>query len=361
MQAMVLDRPSSDPSTRALRLAELPEPHAGPGQVRVRVHACGVCHTELDEIDGRLVPPHLPRILGHQIVGEIDEVGPTPVKAEVRVSPRRSRASSHRADMPGLGARVGIGWIGGACGECEYCRSGRENLCPAFVAMGCDVDGGYARWVVVHAAFVHRIPVQLSDTDAAPLLCAGAIGLRALTLAGLADGEPLGLTGYGASGQLILAMAAIRYPRSRVFVFARDDAQRALARDRGAAWTGDTAEAAPTPLAAIIDTTPAWTPVLRALEQLAPGGRLVINAIRKEAGDKAVLRDLDYGRHLWREKTVQSIANVTRADIRGCLTLAAQHGLRLGVATFPLERANEAIMALRRGAGPAGRVLQIGP
>jgi propanol-preferring alcohol dehydrogenase len=323
-----------------LRPADVAEPHAGPGQVRLRVRTCGICHTELDEIEGRTPPSHLPRIPGHQVVGVVDEAG-----AGVAVD--------------WMGVRAGVAWIGGACGRCRWCTTGRENLCPEFVATGRDVDGGYAEYMVATAAFVHRLPATLGDIDAAPLLCAGAIGWRSLELSGLTDGEPLGLTGFGASGHLVLSMSRIRYPRSPVFVFARSAAERALALERGAAWAGDTAAACPEPPAAIIDTTPVWTPIVRALAQLAPGGRLVVNAIRKESVDRAALLELDYAAHLWREKSIQSVANVTRADVAACLAFAAEHGVRPEVRARPLAEANEALVALRHGGLRGATVLVV--
>jgi propanol-preferring alcohol dehydrogenase len=341
MKAMVIDRIGPVEAARpALRLADVPDPSPGPGDVRIRVRVCGVCRTEIDEIEGRTPPAALPRVPGHQVVGDIDAVG-------------------DGVDAGWRGARVGVAWIFDACGRCEWCRTGRENLCPDFVATGRDVDGGYAELMIAPAAFVHRLPDGIADDGAAPLLCAGAIGHRSLNLAALTDGAPLGLTGFGASGHLVLSMARARYPRSPVFVFARNAEERALARDLGAAWTGDAADAPPAPLAAIIDTTPAWTPVVRALEHLAPGGRLVVNAIRKESADQGALLDVEYSRHLWMEKSIQSVANVTRADVRECLDLAARHGIRPDVTAYPLARANDALVAIRRGAGRGARVLRI--
>src|SRR5262245_17849251 len=292
MRAMAIGRPG------AIHPVERPLPHPEPGQVRIQVHACGVCHTELDELEGRLPAP-AGRVPGHQVVGTID-------------------ASGDNVAAEWLGRRVGLGWIFHACGQCDFCRHGLENLCPSFVSTGCDVDGGYAEAVVAPVDFVHAVPESLTDVPAAPLLCAGAIGCRALDRAQLIDGQPLGLTGFGASGHLVLSLARVRYPRSPVYVFARSESERQFARERGAAWAGTSDETAPQPLAAIIDTTPVWTPVVRALAQLAPGGRLVVNAIRKESVDQNVLLELDYPHHLWREKTLTSVANVTRADIRAC-------------------------------------------
>jgi propanol-preferring alcohol dehydrogenase len=325
---------------RPLSLEDIPIPEPEADSVRVRVRACGVCHTELDEIEGRTPPSTLPRVLGHQIVGVIDAMGSC-----VRGA--------------GIGQRVGVSWIHRACGVCALCSAGRENLCARFEATGRDVDGGYADFMTVPASFICDIPAVLGDVEAAPLLCAGAIGYRSLALAELRDGEPLGLTGFGASGHLVLAMAHRLFPASRVYVFARSGMEREFALERGAAWAGHTDTAPPEPLAAIIDTTPAWGPVVRALAHLAPAGRLIINAIRKEDADKAVLLDLDYATHLWREKSIRSVANVTRADVRGCLELAARTNLRPAYAAYPLEMANEALADLKRGASRGAKVLTV--
>jgi propanol-preferring alcohol dehydrogenase len=322
-----------------LQADDRPEPNPGPGQVRIRIRACAVCHTELDELEGRLTAPP-GRIPGHQIVGFVDALG-------------------DGVGREWLDRRVGVGWIFHACGRCEACRRGLENQCPSFVSTGCDVDGGYAEAMVAPTSFVHPLPDVLTDVEAAPLLCAGAIGFRALERTRLTDGEPLGLTGFGASGHLVLSLARVRYPRSPVFVFARSASEREFALERGAAWAGTADETAPQPLAAIIDTTPVWTPVVRALEQLAPGGRLVINAIRKESIDQKALLELDYARHFWREKTLTTVANVTRADIRKCLDAAAQGHLRADVTTYPLEEANTALADLKRGGSRGAKVLLI--
>src|SRR3954467_10000186 len=209
-----------------LGVAELPVPVPGAGEVRIRVSVGGVCHTELDEIEGRTPPPRLPVVPGHQVVGRVDALG---------------------AGVEGLpqGHRVGVAWIYSACGRCKYCREGNENLCPFFAATGRDADGGYAEFMTVPAPFAHPIPDVFSDTEAAPLLCAGAIGYRSLKLAGLTDGESLGLTGFGASAHLVLKMARHRYPNSRVCVFARSEGERTFARELGAVWAGDSADEPP--------------------------------------------------------------------------------------------------------------------
>jgi propanol-preferring alcohol dehydrogenase len=323
-----------------LHLLDLPDPTPGPGEVLLRVAACGVCHTELDEIEGRTPPPVLPMILGHQVVGRVAALGPG-------------------ASRLALGERVGVAWIFSACGECPACLAGDENLCPHFRATGRDAPGGYAELMVVPEAFAHPIPDIFSDVEAAPLLCAGAVGYRSLRLANLTDGQPLGLTGFGGSGHQVLLLARHLYPRSPVYVFARSPETRAFALNLGAAWAGDSAETPPQPPAAIIDTTPAWKPVVEALAALAPGGRLVINAIRKEEGDKAELLRLDYARHLWQEKEIKSVANVARRDVAEFLALAAQIPIRPEIEIYPFEAANQALFELKTKQVRGAKVLKV--
>jgi propanol-preferring alcohol dehydrogenase len=341
MRAMIL-RSLSDlgENPEPLEMTDLPMPVPGVGEVRIRVSVCGVCHTELDEIEGRLPPPRLPVVPGHQAVGRVDALGPG--VEELRE-----------------GDRVGVAWIGSACGRCKYCREGNENLCPFFVATGCDVDGGYAEFMILPAPFAHPIPEVFPDAGAAPLLCAGAIGYRSLKLTGLEDGESLGLTGFGASAHLVLQMARHRFPSSRVYVFARSEGERAFARELGAVWAGDSTEEPPEKLAAIIDTTPAWQPVVEALKNLEPEGRLVINAIRKEERDKSALLGLDYPRDLWLEKEIKSVANVSRGDVRELLALAAEIPLRPEVQEFPLAAANQALRELKGRRIRGAKVLRI--
>ena len=342
MKAMLLKRLCNlEECERPLELADVPEPVPGERDILIKVSACGVCHTELDEIEGRTPPPSLPIVPGHQVIGRIE---------------RRGRSA--RAFKPG--ERVGVGWIYSACGACVYCRSGRENLCPDFKATGRDADGGYAEYMVVPEAFAHPLPASPSDIETAPLLCAGAVGYRALRLAGLPEGGRLGLTGFGASGHIVLKMVRGAHPSSPVFVFARSAAERDFARALGADWAGDTDEPAPEKLDAIIDTTPVWTPVVGALKSLAPGGRLVINAIRKEETDKTALLTIDYARDLWMEKEIKSVANVTRADVRDFLALAERIGLKPEIETFPLEDANRALVDLKMRRIRGAKVLKIG-
>lgn len=323
-----------------LQLVERPVPVPGRGEVQVEVAACAVCHTELDEIEGRTPPPRLPVVPGHQVVGRVSALGPGTARYRI-------------------GDRVGVAWIFSACGHCEYCRADRENLCPEFRATGRDVDGGYAEYMTVPEAFAYPIPEAFTDLQAAPLLCAGAIGYRSLRLTGLQDCQCLGLTGFGASAHLVLPMVRRRFPGASVSVFARSESEQAFARELGAAWAGDTSDTAPEPLHCIIDTTPAWKPVMEALRNLRPGGRLVINAIRKQENDKALLQQLDYPQHLWLEKEIKSVANVARRDVAEFLQLAAEIPLLPEVQTFALEDANRALSELKRGNVRGAKVLQI--
>ncbi len=341
MKAMVLKRIVDLAESRApLEMVDLPDTVPGEGEILVRVSACGVCHTELDEIEGRTPPPSFPVILGHQIVGRVEELG-------------------RAAERFRVGNRVGIGWIHSSCMGCGPCGAGDENLCAEFTATGRDANGGYAQYTVVPEEFAFEVPQVFTDTQAAPLLCAGAIGYRSLRLTGLKDGQTLGLTGFGASAHLVLMMARHRFPSSKVFVFARTGAQRDFARELGAVWAGRTEEEPPESLDSIIDTTPVWKPVVEALKNLKPGGRLVINAIRKEDVDKDYLLNLDYPAHLWMEKEIKSVANVARRDIGEFLALAAEIPLRPEVQEFRLKDANRALLELRERKIRGAKVLVI--
>ncbi|HEY8096667.1 MAG TPA: zinc-dependent alcohol dehydrogenase family protein [Methylobacter sp.] len=322
-----------------LALTELPVPSPKAQEILVKVLACGVCHTELDEIEGRTPPPQLPIVPGHQVVGRVEAVG-------------------NKVSTLKIGDRVGVAWIFSACGSCKFCLAGNENLCPSFAATGRDANGGYAQYMTVSEDFAYAIPEIFSDEQAAPLLCAGAIGYRSLRLTGLKDGQRLGLTGFGASAHLVLKMAQYQYPNCEVYVFARSAKERAFAIELGAAWTGDTTERAPHKLDCIIDTTPAWEPVVEALANLESGGRLVINAIRKE-GDKGCLLALDYPIHLWQEKELKSVANIARNDVKEFLILAAQMNLQPEIQVFALEQVNEALLELKAGQIRGAKVLKI--
>ncbi len=341
MKAMVLNKICDlSENEEPLEAARVPDPVPGGDEILVKVSACGICHTELDEIEGRTPPSTFPLIPGHQVVGTVEVVG--------------EKVNRFRG-----GERVGIAWIYSACGVCRFCRSGNENLCPDFKATGRDVNGGYAEYMTVPERFAFRIPDLFSDVEAAPLLCAGAIGYRSLRLAELEDGQNLGLTGFGASGHLVLKMAKHRYPNSDVYVFARSGEEREFARELGAVWAGDTAEKSPESLRSIIDTTPVWKPVVEALGNLEPGGRLVINAIRKEDVDKDYLLSLDYTTHIWMEKEIKSVANVARRDVQEFLDLAGEIPIRPEVETFSLGDANAALLELKMRKIRGAKVLKI--
>jgi len=341
MKAMILKRVSSfRENSNPLEMVDLPDPLPGNGDILIRVAACGVCHTELDEIEGRMPPPGFPIIPGHQVVGFVEKIG-------------------RNAKIFRTGDRVGIGWIYFACGACSFCRAGNENLCQKFMATGRDANGGYAEYMTVPEGFAYPIPDEFSDMEAAPLLCAGAIGYRSLRLTGIRNGQNLGLTGFGASAHLVLKMVRHCYPDTNVFVFARSKKEQSFARELGAVWTGNTTDPVPEKLHGIIDTTPVWKPVVEALKRLESGGRLVINAIRKEEIDKETLLELDYPMHLWLEKEIKSVANVTRRDIQEFLQLAAEIPIKPHIQEFPLEEANRALTELKRGTIRGAKVLRI--
>ena len=341
MKAMVLDAVADMKKVQnplVLRDVEKPTPKAG--EVLLRVLTCGVCHTELDEIEGRTPPAYFPMVLGHQVVGIVESGG---------------------ANVQHLkpGDRVGVGWIYSSCGVCDYCRSGLENLCPDFRATGRDAWGGYAEYMTVPEKFAYPIPQIFSDAEAAPLLCAGGTGFRSLRLCELKNGQLLGLTGFGASGHLVLKVAKYLYPDSEVYVFARSPKEREFALELGAAWAGDTTDTPPKLLHAIIDTTPVWKPIVEAMRSLLPGGRLVINAIRKEEIDKDELLKLNYEKHLWMEKEIKSVANVTRRDIMDFLEIAAEIPIRPEVQEYALEDANIALRELKERKIRGAKVLRV--
>ncbi|HCY84241.1 MAG TPA: alcohol dehydrogenase [Desulfobacteraceae bacterium] len=339
MKAMIIERTTDlTKNLSPLTPVDVPTPKPGREEILIQVKACGVCHTELDEIEGRTPPPVFPVIPGHQAVGSVVEAGPG--------------ARKHP-----LGSRVGVAWIFSACGRCRWCVQGNDNLCSKFRATGRDADGGYAEYMKVHQDFAYPIPERFTSAQAAPLLCAGAIGYRSLSLAAVENGDAIGLTGFGASAHLVLKMIRHRLPDSRVYVFARNPKERDFARDLGAVWAGGIPERSPESLQAVIDTTPVWTPVREALKNLSPGGRLVINAIRKEEADKSALLELDYPGHLWMEKEIKSVANVARSDVTAFLDLAAQIPIVPEVHTFELAQANEALVELKQGKIRGAKVL----
>lgn len=309
-------------------------------EVLIKIAACAVCHTELDEIEGRITPMNLPVIPGHQIVGRIVEKGKNVKKLKE-------------------GDKVGVGWINSACGKCEYCKKGFENLCADFVATGKDVDGGYAGFTKVKENYAALIPDNFSDEEASPLLCAGAVGYRSLKLANINNGMNLGFLGFGASNHLVLKIAKAIYPDSKLFVFARASNERNFAKELGAYWTGDIENIAPEKINAIIDTTPLWKPIVNILENLAPAGRLVINNIRKENTDIDYLRNLDYARDLWMEKEIKSVANVTFNDIKEVIEIAFKYNIKPQIEIYNIIEANNAILDIKNRKINGSKVLKI--
>jgi alcohol dehydrogenase, propanol-preferring len=341
MKAMVLHKVCDLRSERnPLVFEEVPEPAPAHNEILVKVCACAVCRTDLDEIEGRTPIGKSPVIPGHQIVGRVERLG--------------KGASAFK-----IGDRVGIAWIHSSCGVCRFCKSGEENLCDQFKATGRDADGGYAEWTTVREDFAYPIPEVFSDIEAAPLLCAGAVGYRALRLTGIRDGQPLGFMGFGGSGHLVLMAAKHAFPKSRMYVFSRSAGERAFAKELGATWSGAIEDDCPERLESIIDTTPAWKVVVASLRTLQKGGRLVVNAITKEEGDKECLLKLDYQKHLWMEKEIKSVANVTRRDVREFLSLAAAILIKPAVQEFRLEDANRALRELKEGKIRGAKVLTI--
>ena len=332
MKAQVLKRISLI-ENRPLQLADLAVPQPKAKEILVKISACGVCHTELDEIEGRL-QPELPVVPGHEIIGQVESLG-------------------SEATRFGIGDRVGIAWIYSACGQCRFCREGNENLCPDFQGTGCQANGGYAQYVVVSEDFAYPIPEKFTDSQAAPLLCAGAIGFRDLRLSGIKPGQTLGLFGFGASAHIVIQVA--RYWGCPVFIFSRSEEHRRLAEKLGAAWTGKAEDEPPQKVDCAIDFTPVGETVPQALRVLEKGGRLVMAVIRK----RNPVPPLDYAQLLWDEKEIKSVANITRDDVQDFLPLAAEIPIIPEIQEFKLEEANEALILLKQGKIQGAAVLQM--
>ena len=317
MRAMVLDGPG-----RPLRLVDRPRPKAGPGQVRIRVLACGVCRTDLHVADGELPQARYPIVPGHEIVGRVEALG------------------DGVGDLA-IGARIGVPWLGWTCGHCRYCLSGMENLCDTAHFTGCDIDGGYADYVVADRRYCFHLPEKYGDAEAAPLLCAGLIGHRAHRMAG--DGEAIGLYGFGAAAHIIAQVAI--HQGQRVYAFTRPgDAQaQDFARRLGAAWVGGSDEAPPEELDSAILFAPVGSLVPAGLRAVRKGGIVVAAGIHMSD-----IPSFPYD-ILWNERVVRSVANLTRADGEEFMTLAADVPIKTSVTRFPLEKANEALLALRQG------------
>lgn len=330
MKAMLLKQ-IGPISENTLSLEEIPKPKISPSEILVRIATCGVCHTELDELEGRL-KANLPIILGHEIVGHVEEMG--------------ERVKKFKKND-----RIGIAWINSACGSCEFCKRGNENLCEDFKGTGLDANGGYAEYTVIDEKYAFPIPKIFSDFEAAPLLCAGAIGYRALKLSRIKNGEVLGLFGFGASAHLVIQLAKYKFPNLKVYVFSRPGKKghQEFAKSLGADWVGTPAEKPPKKLDAAIDFTPSWKIILSAMSVLNSGGRLVINAIRKEEGDKKELLNIEYEKHIWQEKELKSVANITAEDAEEFIELAAKIPIKSEVQEFKLEEANIALKLLKEG------------
>lgn len=332
MKAMVL-REISAIEEQPLRMEDLPDPVPGLKEILVKVSVCGICHTELDEIEGRL-PPRLPVVLGHQVVGKVVALG--------------SKARRFQS-----GDRVGIAWIHSTCGECRFCQSGNENLCSDFKGTGCHANGGYAQYMTIPEDYAYLISERFSDSHAAPLLCAGAIGYRDLMLSGIQKGQTLGLFGFGASAHIVIQVAT--YWGCEVFVFTRGEEHRALAKKLGASWIGGPENQPPKKLDCAIDFTPVGETVPHALQLLEKGGRLVLAVIRK----RNPVPPLDYSKHLWDEKEIKSVANLTRKDAEDFLSLAAQIPMVPEVQEFKLAEANQALLLLKQGKIQGSGVLRV--
>jgi propanol-preferring alcohol dehydrogenase len=331
MRAMILKEPGSV-FDRPLVVAEMIIPEPGPGEIRVRVSVCGVCHTDLHTVEGDLPLKQLPIIPGHQVVATVEKLGVG-------------------SDRFSLGDRVGIAWLHWTCGRCHYCSKGMENLCPNARFTGLDANGGYAQYMTVNEGFAYPIPDAFSDTDAAPLLCAGIVGYRALRLSGIQPGGRLGLYGFGASAHLVIQVA--RHWDCEVFVFTRGEDHRRLARQLGAIWTGGAEEQPPEPLDSSVIFAPAGWIVPLALKHLRPGGTIAINAIHMSD-----IPAMPYGR-IYGERVLRSVANLTRTDAEAFLQLAAAIPIKSEVEVFSLDEANEVLIKLKNREHQGAAALRI--
>lgn len=331
MRAMRLNE-TKPVSEAPLTLVETAVPEPGPGQIRLHVHVCGVCHTDLHTVEGDLDLPHLPLTPGHQIVGTVEKLGPGSQRYQV-------------------GDRVGVAWLYWACGECEFCTEGRENLCVRAKFTGLQADGGYADYLVVDEEFAFAIPGVFSDEHAAPLLCAGIIGYRALRLSGIQPGQRLGLYGFGGSAHLAIQVAC--HWDCEVYVFTRSEAHRRHARELGAVWAGDARDATPRPLHASVTFAPAGWIIPLALGHLRPGGTLAVNAIHTSP-----IPEMPYER-IYHERVLRSVTNFTRADAEEFLQLAGEIPIRSDIELFDLTEANTALQRLKASEVNGTAVLQI--
>lgn len=335
MKAMVLNK-SAPAEERPLELAELPVPTPSDNEILVKVLVCGACHTDLDEAEGRLTPSKSPIVPGHQVVGTVADKGKGVTKFKT-------------------GDRVGITWLYWACDDCDLCRAGAENLCRNAKWTGKDDNGGYAEYMVVSEDFAYRLPEAFSDAQAAPLLCAGVIGYRTVRLAQISDGQTIGLYGFGASAHIVIQIIKYKFPNCPVFVFTKTAEHARLAEQLGAAWTGRSGDVPPRKLNRAMDFTPVGECVRDALAVLDRGGRLIINAIRKQTP----VPPLNYAQYLWLEREIKSVANVTRADAQQFLPLAAQIPIEPTIQKFPLEQANDVLLSIKHSKLRAAAVLTV--
>ena len=331
MQAMVLHSPRPI-EERPLSLEEVPDPQPGPGEVRLRVRVCGVCHTDLHTVEGDLELPKLPLIPGHQIVGEVEKLG----------------EGAHRFQ---LGQRVGVPWLNSACGECDFCQRGLENLCPNAKFTGLHADGGYAQYTVVPEDFAYPLPESYSDQQAAPLLCSGIVGYRAFKLSEAQKGDRLGIYGFGASAHVIAQVA--RHVGCEIYVFTRSEEHKRLAKELGAVWVGEAQDEPPQKLDSAIIFAPAGWIVPEALRAVRPGGTVALAGIYMTP-----IPELDY-ELLYHERILRSVANMTRQDAREFLELAPKVPIKPEVEVFPLAEANEVLLKLKRSELRASGVLKI--
>jgi propanol-preferring alcohol dehydrogenase len=332
MKAMVLTRfrPASE---NPLELRNVPVPQPGPGDILVKVGCCGVCHTDLHTAEGELPDVKLPRILGHEVIGTVEKRG--------------ALAKRFKA-----GERVGAAWLYTTCGTCRFCRSGRENLCENARFTGFHQDGGYAEYMIVPEKFAYAVPEVFCDVEAAPLMCAGIVGYRSLKLCGIKPGGKLGLYGFGASGHVAIQIA--RHWGCRVYVFTRSEDHRRLAKKLGASWTGLAKDDPPTKLDSAVIFAPAGNLFLDALRVLDRGGTVASAGIYMSP-----IPEIEYGRFLYHERTMLSVANATREDGEELLKVAAEIPVRTSVEVFRLEQANEALKLLRSGKVIGAAVLKV--
>jgi propanol-preferring alcohol dehydrogenase len=332
MKAMLLKTPHPI-EEKPLVEAEVEKPTPGPKEVRLKILACGICHTDLHIVEGELSSMKLPVIPGHQIVGVVESTGRNVTRFKV-------------------GNKVGVAWLNSTCGKCEFCLKGKENVCEKAKFTGYDVDGGYAEYTVISEDFAYPIPQGFSDIEAAPLLCAGVIGFRALRLSEIEKGGRLGLFGFGASAHIVIQIA--KHWSCQVYVFTRSEEHRKLARELGAVWAGGAEDTPPAKVQSAIIFAPAGRLVLDALRVLEKGGTLALAGIYM-----TTIPEMDYQEHLYYEKTVRSVANCTRKDAEDLLKLAGEMPIHTEVQEFSLEEANHALLLLKQGKIQGAGVLKV--